>query len=310
MSRNGSGTMSIVNTLVSGEVIEASDHNENYSDIASEITNSVAVDGQSTMTGPLKAASGTVAAPGMTFGADTDSGLYRIGSNNIGAAVGGTKILDVSSTGLDVIGAVKQNGLTLLPIGLGPLPWTDTTAPSGWVFAGATYSRTTYAALWSFAQTAIANGSSFFTNGDGSTTFTIASMDGRGVVGVDTGGTVLGSVTTIGAATGSKSVTLADNQIPSLTSTNGSQSITTTVPSSKKLPMMPAASTLSTNAAGSSGGGGFGYPYINGTLYTWEELTSWSTSNSISVAYTNGSQQVTSIVQPVRAAKFIFFAGV
>ncbi len=97
MARNGSGTMSIVNTFVAGNTITAAGHNQNNTDIAAEITNSVAVDGQSTLTGQLKAANGTVAAPSISFGSDLDSGLYRIGANNIGLAVDGTKVLDAST---------------------------------------------------------------------------------------------------------------------------------------------------------------------------------------------------------------------
>lgn len=102
MSRNGSGTFSIPNTLVSGTTITAADHNENYSDIASEITNSVAADGQTTMTGPLKASSGTVSAPSHTFGSDTDTGGYRSGANEYSVAAGGVQITKVSSAGLDI----------------------------------------------------------------------------------------------------------------------------------------------------------------------------------------------------------------
>jgi hypothetical protein len=110
LSRNGSGTYSKVNTFVAGATITAASHNANWDDIASEMTNSVAVDGQSTMTGPLKAASGTVAAPGITFGSDLDSGLYRIGSNNIGIAVNGTKVADVATTGASFTGDVNATG--------------------------------------------------------------------------------------------------------------------------------------------------------------------------------------------------------
>lgn len=50
-------------------------------------------------------ADGTVTAPGVAFSADVDCGLYRIGTNNIGLAVNGAKVLDVATTGLGVTGA-------------------------------------------------------------------------------------------------------------------------------------------------------------------------------------------------------------
>jgi hypothetical protein len=51
-------------------------------------------------------ASGTVGAPGLSFTADTDTGFYRIGANNLGVAAAGAKVLDVSATGLGVVGTV------------------------------------------------------------------------------------------------------------------------------------------------------------------------------------------------------------
>lgn len=49
---------------------------------------------------------GTVSAPAWTFLSDTNTGVYRIGADNIGVTIGGTKILDVKSTGLAVTGNV------------------------------------------------------------------------------------------------------------------------------------------------------------------------------------------------------------
>ena len=113
MARNGSGTYSVVNTFVAGNTITAAGHNQNWSDLATEITNSVAADGQTAMTAPLKAANGAVGAPSYTFNSDTDSGFYRIGANNIGISVGGTKIVDIASTGATVVGDVAATTATL-----------------------------------------------------------------------------------------------------------------------------------------------------------------------------------------------------
>ncbi len=107
MPRNGSGVMSIPNTFVDQTPITAGAHNTNWSDAASEISNSVALDGQSQMSGQLKIASGTVAAPGLVPGSDPDTGVYRIGGDNLGVACAGAKVLDISTTGLDVTGALS-----------------------------------------------------------------------------------------------------------------------------------------------------------------------------------------------------------
>ena len=100
--RNGSGTYSIPNTVVTGTTINSAVENANNADIAAALTDSVSKDGQTTLTGQLKAFAGTVAAPGYTFGSDLDSGLCRIGADNIGGAAGGVKIFEWDGTGLTV----------------------------------------------------------------------------------------------------------------------------------------------------------------------------------------------------------------
>ena len=55
----------------------------------------------------VKVGDGTVGAPSVTFASDLDCGLYRIGANNIGVAVNGAKVLDVSTAGLGITGALS-----------------------------------------------------------------------------------------------------------------------------------------------------------------------------------------------------------
>lgn len=110
MARNGSGTYTKVNTFVSGNTITASGHNQNWDDLATEMTNSVAADGQTNMTGVLKHANGAVGAPSVTFASDTDSGMYRIGADNVGIAVGGSKVLDIAAAGATVTGTFGFTG--------------------------------------------------------------------------------------------------------------------------------------------------------------------------------------------------------
>ncbi len=52
-------------------------------------------------------ASGTAAAPVITWDGDTDTGIYRIGANNVGVSAGGTLILDVRTTGVVVTGTLS-----------------------------------------------------------------------------------------------------------------------------------------------------------------------------------------------------------
>lgn len=67
-----------------------------------------------TFTAAQKFADGAVGTPGITFTNDLDCGLYRIGTNNIGVAVNGAKVLDVATTGLGVTGTLSATaGLTI-----------------------------------------------------------------------------------------------------------------------------------------------------------------------------------------------------
>lgn len=218
LARNGSGTYSVPNTFTAGTTITASDHNENFSDAGAEITNSVAADGQTTMTGPLKAANGTAAGPTMTFGSDTDTGAYRSGANEYSVAAGGTQIHKTSSAGLDVVtGKLKEGGNSLIPPGV-VVPYGGASAPGGWLLCyGQAVSRTTYADLFSAI-------SDTYGTGDGSTTFNIPDLRGRVIAGQDDmGGSSADRLTnqtgglngdTLGATGGSETHTLTVAQMP------------------------------------------------------------------------------------------------
>jgi hypothetical protein len=122
--------MTILHSFSSGSTISSSQVNANNTDIASEITGSLPRNGEAAMTGQMKGASGTVALPGITFSADLDCGFYRIGADNIGLAIGGTKILDISSTGVAITGQLTTtNGP--IPSGTKMLFYADS-APTGW----------------------------------------------------------------------------------------------------------------------------------------------------------------------------------
>lgn len=57
-----------------------------------------------TSTVPRLNSDGAVGAPGISFSADTDTGIYRIGANNIGVACGGSKRLDIGASSNVVVG--------------------------------------------------------------------------------------------------------------------------------------------------------------------------------------------------------------
>ncbi|MAV91114.1 MAG: hypothetical protein CL676_06805, partial [Bdellovibrionaceae bacterium] len=54
-------------------------------------------DGSVTMTGQFKADDGTLAAPGISFGADTDTGIYRYASDGIRIVTGGSMVLQAAT---------------------------------------------------------------------------------------------------------------------------------------------------------------------------------------------------------------------
>ncbi len=55
-------------------------------------------------------ADGNAAAPSYSFNADTDCGIYRIGTNEIGVAVNGSKVLNIAANGMTVTGNLAATG--------------------------------------------------------------------------------------------------------------------------------------------------------------------------------------------------------
>ena len=132
MARNGSGSYSLSDTLANATTGDADEVNAILQDIADEITNSVAVDGQSTMTAPLKAANGSAAAPSYTFGSDTNTGFYRVGSDSVGLGLGGANTVTFDTDGITLASGDKFTGAwAYLPSGTKML-FVQTSAPTGW----------------------------------------------------------------------------------------------------------------------------------------------------------------------------------
>lgn len=68
------------------------------------------------VTGTMLSGDGTVSLPGIGFSSDTDNGLYRIGANNIGMALGGSKLLDMTDATLALTSANKSGGASALTV--------------------------------------------------------------------------------------------------------------------------------------------------------------------------------------------------
>ena len=143
MPRNGSGTHSLTTTFVANTPALAADVNTVLGDISSSLTASLAIDGQSAMTGQLKAVDGSITAPGLSFASDLNTGFYRSASGVIRASLDGTNTLTLSATGATVTGTLTVsgaiNGGGVVPTGC-ILMWSGSVAsiPSGWVICDGT----------------------------------------------------------------------------------------------------------------------------------------------------------------------------
>ena len=62
--------------------------------------------------GSVHGANGSAANPSFAFLSNQNTGLYRIGLDNIGVAANGAKVLDIATTGLTVTGALGASSLT------------------------------------------------------------------------------------------------------------------------------------------------------------------------------------------------------
>jgi microcystin-dependent protein len=297
MPRNGSGTMSIPNSFTANTVISSADMNENNQDIATELTASLPINGVKAMTAPLPLASGTAALPSLTFSADTDTGIYRVGADQLGIAVAGTLVNTVASTGISGFGATPIGGL---------MPYAGLTAPSGWILCyGQDISRTTYAALFAIVSTT-------YGTGDGSTTFGLPDLRGRVIAGQDDmGGSsanrltgVTGSLNgdTLGAAGGTETHTLTTAQLASHTHTGTTGNESTTETHSY---LQTIANTTNTTAAG------VGVDVVSSLTTTGATTGSQSANHTHSFTTdAAGSGSAHPSVQPTFILNYIIFAGV
>src|SRR5207237_7890979 len=122
-SRNSVGTMSAANgPYAAGTTITSSSINSRYSDIETELTDSLSRTGKGGMLAALRGVDGTVAAPALSFTSETGTGLYRIGTGNPALAIGGTKYVEWNSQAggpletRTLAGSVSQNaGAWLAP---------------------------------------------------------------------------------------------------------------------------------------------------------------------------------------------------
>lgn len=221
MPRNGSGSYSLPEAaFVPNTAISSTAVNSDFSDIASALTGSLARDGQGGMTDVLPLAN-----LGFTYLNDPNTGMRRTAADTQAISCGNVDVIELTTTGVSITGALAVSGAftvggaALIPIGFGGI-WFGTAAPSKWILArGQTLLRADYPDLWTFASAEIALGNTLFTNGNGTTTFTVADMTGRFGAGREAVATRLtatyfgGNSTILGATGGLESNTLTTAQL-------------------------------------------------------------------------------------------------
>lgn len=196
-----------------GQTIQASQHNPPLEDLGSSMSQRLMRSGVAPMTGAFKAADGTEALPGIAFNTIPGTGLYLTSEGRLAISNGGTKVAELTATGLRK--ATRYIGEVIPYTGTGTEPLTVQPA-------GQTLLRADYPDLWTHAQATMALGHTFYNNGNGSTTFGIGDCRGRALAGIDRmNGSTAGRITVdifgdtptaIGAVGGVQSVSLSGNQ--------------------------------------------------------------------------------------------------
>jgi hypothetical protein len=132
-TRNSSGTNSRVSgtPYVAGTQINTTTVNNEFSDISTELSDSLSRSGKGGMLAPLKLTDGTAANPSLSYTSDPDTGLYRIGANNVGMSAGSSLVAQWNATGFGVGGTPAR----LFHVQSGSSGATSSAASSG-VFEG------------------------------------------------------------------------------------------------------------------------------------------------------------------------------
>ena len=229
MPRNTSGTYTLpVAAYVAGTTIRSADMNSNLSDLGATLTTSVATTGVSSMTGPLKLAAGSLAAPSLALASDTTTGWYNSATGAWTYVYSGTALMTIGPTAVTIIDMTVTNLTVTGSFSVASarlvgevIDYCGTSAPSLWLFPyGQAISRTTYSSLFGVIGTT-------FGAGDSSTTFNVP--DYRGRVGIgrdDMGGVAAGRMTipiigsSLGATGGTDVYTLVTADLPAHTHAN------------------------------------------------------------------------------------------
>jgi hypothetical protein len=145
MPFNGSGTFTIVNTFVPNTTILSAAVNQNFTDIATGLSDCLTRDGQAGMSAVFKAVSGSVSAPGISFNSDATAGLYLSSTGIVGLVAKSLGLL-VNSAIYQATSATVQAGGSGYAVG-DTITETGGTAISNAVFTVATLSGSAVATV-------------------------------------------------------------------------------------------------------------------------------------------------------------------
>jgi hypothetical protein len=107
MPRDPSGnyTLPAGNPVVSGTTIESAWANTTMPDLGDGVTNSLDRQGRGGMLAPLRIDDGAEATPGVAFGTEVGTGMYRPQAAEIAFAIQGVRVATIDSTGFVTSGA-------------------------------------------------------------------------------------------------------------------------------------------------------------------------------------------------------------
>lgn len=290
--------------FVPNTVISSSAMNSDLTDIADALTASLARDGQGGMTAVLP-----LVGAGFNYTVDPDTGIRRSAANTQQIYGNGLTLATIGPTAANFAVPLQQNGSRIIPIGLGPLPWSGLTAPPLWILCyGQTLLRSAYPDLWAFAQLEISAGNTLYNNGDGSTTFGVADLRGRSVSGKDDmGGTAANRLTnttmtpdgnTLGAVGGDQVRAILQANLPDV-------DFDVDIPAGQGAhnhQYVPANLTNSVNQTSADRTVVVPNSVVNTSTSTLPAMTGTAASG--------GSGTSFNIVQPTILANYIIFAGV
>ncbi len=103
MPRSSGGTYTLYtpgNPVVPSTVISSTWANNTLTDLATAMTDSLSRSGDGAMLAPLQLVDGNASGPGLTWGTETSSGLYREASNQFSFSISGSKKLGMTTTAL------------------------------------------------------------------------------------------------------------------------------------------------------------------------------------------------------------------